>query len=235
MIENYQINDFAKISEHPKERLMKVGEQFLSVAELLEIIFQTGRRNTKKNLLVKSLLNQYQSLYLLKKASLEELQEIQGMGLSKAILLKSAIELGRRVQISSQEYENKVYSSFDLGQRMIEKMKDLDQEHFIVIFLNIKNFIIKEKTIFIGSLNQSVAHPREILREALKIGAASIILVHNHPSGISTPSREDLLITERIAQGSYTIGINLIDHLVIGNGNYYSMREKNKIKFFKRS
>jgi len=231
-VENYKLNALLE-AKQPRERLAEIGERNLSNQELLAIILRTGTFGESVNVLAQKILDKYLSLHDFKKASLADLQKIKGVGKNKAILLKAMIELGRRIHFSSKNNEDKIVSSLGLGKQMIEEMKDFEQEHFVVIFLNTKNFIIKKKTIFIGSLNQSIAHPREILKEGLNVNAASVILVHNHPSGIATPSREDLLLTERIARGAYMIGINLVDHLIIGNDDYHSMRENNQIKMFK--
>jgi DNA repair protein RadC len=214
----------------PRERLEKYGEQKLSNQELLAIILRTGSRDESVHVLAQKILEQYNSLYNFKMASLEELQQIKGIGRNKAILIKAMIELGRRLHFSTCEYGEKVISSAHLAQRLIEQMKDFDQEHFLVIFLNTKNLIIKETTLFIGSLNKSVAHPREIFKEALKVSAASVILVHNHPSGVAEPSLADIKLTLRIEKASFAMGIRLLDHLVIGKRDYFSMREQGVLR-----
>ncbi|MDR1521955.1 MAG: DNA repair protein RadC [Streptococcaceae bacterium] len=214
----------------PRERLEKCGEQKLSNQELLAIILRTGSHNESVHVLSQKILEQYKSLYVFKMASLEELQQIKGIGRNKAILIKAMIELGRRIHFSTCEYGEKVTSSGGLAQRLIEQMKDFEQEHFLVIFLNTKNLIIKEITLFIGSLNKSVAHPREIFKEALKVSAASVILAHNHPSGEANPSLADIKLTKRIEKASFAIGIRLLDHLIIGKKYYFSMREHSLLR-----
>ncbi|MDR1013153.1 MAG: DNA repair protein RadC [Lactobacillales bacterium] len=214
----------------PRERLERCGEQKLSNQELLAIILRTGSHNESVHVLAQKILEQYQSLYAFKMASLEELQQIKGIGRNKAILLKAMIELGRRIHFSTCECSEKVISSGELAQRLIEQMKDFEQEHFLVIFLNTKNLIIKEMTLFIGSLNHSIAHPREIFKEALKISAASVILAHNHPSGEAKPSVADIKLTQRIEKASLVIGVRLLDHLIIGKKKYFSMHEQSLLK-----
>jgi DNA repair protein RadC len=214
----------------PRERLEKCGERTLSNQELLAIILRTGSHNESVHVLSQKILEQYQSLYAFKMASLKELQQIKGIGRNKAILIKAMIELGRRIHFSNCEYGEKVVSSGSLAKRLVEQMKDFEQEHFLVIFLNTKNLIIKEMTLFIGSLNKSIAHPREIFKEALKVSAASVILVHNHPSGDANPSMADIKLTHRIEKASFAMGIKLLDHLIIGKKDYCSMREKALLK-----
>jgi len=223
---------FKKVADPimPRERLEKYGEQKLSNQELLAIILRTGNRDESVHVLSQKILEQYESLHAFKMASLEDLQQIKGIGRNKAILLKAMIELGRRIHFSTCEYGKKVVSSSGLARRLIEQMKDFEQEHFLVIFLNTKNLIIKETTLFIGSLNKSIAHPREIFKEALKVSAASVILVHNHPSGDANPSMADIKLTLRIEKASFAIGIKLLDHLIIGKKEYCSMREQGILK-----
>ncbi|MDR3156541.1 MAG: DNA repair protein RadC [Lactobacillales bacterium] len=214
----------------PQKRLEQLGEERLSTQELLSIILRTGTHQESVCVLSQKVLERYKSLYDFKMASLEDLQSIQGIGRNRAILIKAMIELGRRIHFSSRECGVSVTSSKVLAKRLIEQMKDYEQEHFIVIFLDTKNHIIREKTLFVGTLNQSVAHPREIFKEAVRVSAANLILAHNHPSGITKPSKEDLYLTKRIESVSYAMGIRLLDHLIIGKSDYYSMREKFDLK-----
>jgi DNA repair protein RadC len=125
--------------------------------------------------------------------------------------------------------DEKVTSSFGLAQSLIAQMKDYKQEHLMVIYLNTQNAIIRRKTIFVGTLDSSIAHPREIFREAVKFSASSIILVHNHPSSVVEPSKNDRSLTKQVQEAGKMIGIPLIDHLIIGNKDYYSFRENEEL------
>ncbi|MDR0922622.1 MAG: DNA repair protein RadC [Lactobacillales bacterium] len=212
----------------PRERMEKYGEKMLSNQELLALILRTGTKEESVYALAQRVLEVFPNLYAFKSASLEEFQAIKGIGKAKSIELKAVIEFGRRIQLANQEFGEKVCSSYSLGQRLIQELKDYPQEHFIAIFLNTKNQIIRQKTLFVGSLNHSIAHPREIYRDAVKFSAASIIVAHNHPSGNREPSKNDYAITKKIAEAGEAVGIPLLDHLVIGKESYFSMREEGK-------
>jgi DNA repair protein RadC len=213
----------------PRERLEKYGEKMLSNQELLAIILGHGTHNETVYSLSQRVLETFENLYYFKMASLEELREIKGIGKVKSVEIKAMIELGRRIDQANTQAGMSVHSSFSLAQKMIIKLKDYQEEHLVVIFLNTKNQIIREKTMFVGSLDQSIAHPREIFREAVKFSAASIIVVHNHPSGNVTPSKNDYEVTERIKKAGDMVGIKLLDHLIVGKKEYFSMREEGKL------
>lgn len=213
----------------PRERLLINGSDSLSNEELLAIILQTGDKNRTVMELSAYVLAHFNGLYGLKVAEIEELTELEGIGPAKAVQIKAVIELGHRFTLVAQEKHGHIYSSSQLAQMLIEEMRSYHQEHFIVIFLNTKNDIIHKKTLFIGSLNQSVAHPREIFRLAVRFSAARIILAHNHPSGDPEPSAQDELFTSRVVKSGEIIGIEVLDHLVIGHESYMSFRESGKI------
>lgn len=167
----------------PRERCKKYGADSLTHQELLAIILRTGSKNQNVLELSNQVLTNFESLFDLKMASIEELVKIEGIGDVKAIELQATIEFGKRLALSYREKLGVIVSSNELGKRLIEEMKDYEQEHLLVLYLNTKNEILKKQTVFIGSLNQSVAHPREIFRLAVKCAAARVIVVHNHPSG----------------------------------------------------
>src|SRR5690606_9894636 len=156
-------------------------------------------------------------LHELKHATLEEIISIKGIGEAKAVQLLAAIELGRRLSQKQVDSRFTIRSPKDAADYLIPEMSSLRQEHFVVLFLNVKNQILHKQTIFIGSLNSSIVHPREIFREAVKRSAASIICAHNHPSGVPTPSPEDIEVTKRLLEAGFIIGIELIDHVIIGD------------------
>lgn len=212
-------------SNRPRERLIRHGEAALSDQELLAIILRTGSKDKNVMHLALQFLNHFGSLYELKVASLEELQEIKGIGPIKALEIRAVIEFGTRLAKANQVKLGKVTSSMEIGQMMIEELKDLRQEHLMALYLNTKNEMIKKETLFIGSLNQSIAHPREIFRSAVKYSAARIILVHNHPSGDTYPSENDIGFTKRVVECGELMGIELLDHLIIGHQSYCSLKE----------
>lgn len=214
----------------PRERFYEVGCKNLSDVELLALVLRTGLKNENVLAFSQRLLIEVKGLPGLKEASVEELMTIKGVGEVKAIELKAIMELGCRLGEVRTLKKGQIISSFILGQALILEMKDLKQEHLVALYLNTKNELIKKETLFIGSLNQSIAHPREIFKHALKASAASIILVHNHPSGHTIPSSHDISFTKRIVKIGELMGIKLLDHLIIGEDNYLSMEEENILK-----
>lgn len=212
-------------STRPRERLEKLGAKSLSDQELLAIILRTGGRNQDVIQLAFHVFSQFENLYELKKATLNEIQKIKGIGKVKAIEIQAAIELGRRITSSQQMRQGKIHSTVEMGQVLLQEMKDLEQEHLRAVYLTTKNQIIKQETIFIGSLNQSIAHPREIFKGAVKCSAAKIILAHNHPSGHTEPSKNDQLFTHRMIECGEIMGIELLDHFIIGRTSYLSLKE----------
>ncbi|MGX6962989.1 RadC family protein [Vagococcus xieshaowenii] len=210
----------------PRERCLEVGVENLTIKELLAILLRTGTKKQSVLELSEEVINHFKTLFDLKEASIEELQLISGVGKVKAMEIQAAIELGYRIAKSNQIKLGQVVSSHALGHELIDEMKDWRQEHLIVIYLNTKNQMIKKEVIFKGTLNQSIAHPREIYRVAVKCAAARFILAHNHPSGNPNVSQQDVDFTKRIIECGKIMGIELLDHLVIGDIRYLSMREE---------
>ena len=224
----YQI-DFKEESLLPRERLVEVGPERLSNQELLAIFIRTGTKNEPVTILSNKLLNQLENLANLRDLSIEELQTLTGIGRVKAIEIKAMIELGKRINQSHLLLNEQVLGSEKLGRKMIQEIGDKKQEHLVALYLNTQNQIIKQETIFIGSVNRSIAEPREILHHAIKCMATSVIIVHNHPSGSVHPSKNDLLFTVNLKQSCDVLGLVLLDHLIVGNKNYYSFREESEL------
>ncbi|SFA68915.1 DNA repair protein RadC [Lentibacillus halodurans] len=219
------IKDVPK-EDRPRERLLKLGSSHLSNQELLALLIGSGTKDESVMALSNRVLMHFEGLNLLKDATIEELTAIKGIGAAKGVLLLSALELGRRLNQHKPHDRYVIRSPEDGADYVMEEMRNLNQEHFVVLFLNTKNQIIHRQTIFIGSLNSSIVHPREIYREAVKRSAASIICAHNHPSGDPAPSQEDIHVTRRLAESGKMIGIELLDHLVIGDRKFISLKEK---------
>ncbi|HGL5741203.1 TPA: DNA repair protein RadC, partial [Enterococcus faecium] len=171
-------------SSLPRERMEIYGAEALSDQELLAILLRTGQHPYSVMSIAGNLLKTFGGLASLRQATLHELEEIRGIGRVKAIEIKALIELGRRIQTDHERAAPPVRTSYELAQQLILEMKDHKQEHLVCIYLDTKNQVILKKTVFIGSLNQSVAHPREIFHYAVRYCAARIVLAHNHPSGI---------------------------------------------------
>lgn len=219
-----ELVDFPQ-NELPRERALNEGVKSLATYELLAVVLRTGGKEKNVIELAIQIMQNFPTLYDLKKATVEELLEIKGIGKVKAIEIKCVLELGERLAESKIEKTGKVSSSEGIGKKLIHEMKDLHQEKLVALYLNTNNEIIKQETVFIGSLNQSVAHPREIYRLAVRYSAAHLILAHNHPSGNLTPSENDKVFTKRVKESGDIIGIPLLDHLIIGTDAYYSFRE----------
>lgn len=219
------IRDVAE-QERPRERLVQFGADHLSNQELLAILVGSGTKNSSVLDISTKLLNHFETLANMKNATFEELQAIKGIGRVKALYLLAVFEIGKRAHLPNTLSRTVVRQPKDAADYLMPEMTHLLQEHFVVLFLNVKNEIINKQTIFIGSLNASIVHPREIFREAVKKSAASIICAHNHPSGNPTPSPEDIEVTKRIAEAGLIIGIDLLDHIIIGDHIHISMKGK---------
>lgn len=220
-----KINELAD-HQKPRERMLSQGARYLSHAELLAILINTGRKGSSSLDIANELLKTVDNLKELKALSINDLNKIKGVGLYKALILKAAFELGERIHSGSVDDKIQITSPKDVADFMMGQMEHLKQEKFIVLFLNSKNIVIKKKTIFIGTLNASIVHPREIFSEAIKCASNAIIVLHNHPSGDTTPSNEDIKTTERLRECGQLLGIDLLDHVIIGDHEYLSMVEE---------
>ena len=212
--------------ERPRERLIKEGAEALSNQELLSIILRTGSRQESVIQLAQRVLHEFEGLRQLRAATLEELIAIKGIGKTKAVEIQATLELGKRMLNEGDEERYVIRSPQDGANYVMEDMRFLTQEHFVALYLNTKNQVIHRQTVFIGSLNASIVHPREVFKEALKRSAASIICFHNHPSGDPTPSREDIDVTKRLVECGLLLGIDVLDHIIIGDRKFVSLKEK---------
>ncbi|QTM99959.1 DNA repair protein RadC [Sediminibacillus dalangtanensis] len=212
--------------DRPRERLIEKGPATLSNQDLLAILLGTGTKDESVTTLSQRVFMHFEGLHLLKDATIEELTAIRGIGTAKGVLILAAIEFGKRLYRFRPEERYVIRSPEDGADYIMEEMRNLNQEHFVCLFLNTKNQILHRQTIFIGSLNASIVHPREVFREAVKRSAASIICAHNHPSGDPSPSQEDIHVTKRLSECGKMIGIELLDHLVIGDRKFVSLKEK---------
>ncbi|PNZ28198.1 DNA repair RadC family protein [Staphylococcus petrasii] len=220
-----KIKDMAT-SELPRERLIQQGAKSLSNSELLAILINTGRQGYSSIDIANDIMNKYPNLKELKQLSIDDLVKIKGIGTYKATTLKAAFELGERMNTRSTHEKVKIKSPKDVADMMMAKMKDLTQEHFIALFLNSKNVVMKEEVIYKGTLNSSVIHPREVFNAAIRASSNAIIVVHNHPSGDVTPSKEDIATTIRLKECGHILGIDLLDHIIIGDQKFTSLVEE---------
>lgn len=226
--ESLMIRDFPQ-DERPRERFIQHGPQSLSTHELIAILLRTGTKEESVLQLSNKLLIHFDGLKLLKDASLDEITSIKGIGTAKAIQLLAAVEIGRRISNLAFDDRYTIRSPEDGAKYVMNDMRFLSQEHFVCLYLNTKNQVLHKQTIFIGSLNASIVHPREVFKEAFRRSAASIICAHNHPSGDPTPSREDIEVTKRLSECGKIIGIDVLDHLIIGENRFVSLKEKGYI------
>lgn len=214
------------IDSRPYERCFMYGPEALSDLELMAIIINAGTKNKSSYDIAKDILLKVNSISDISKLHIEELLEIEGIGRKKAILIKSICELGRR---TAKAYA-KEKMCFDNPATIVDyygvDLRKLDRENLMMIALNTKSVFIDDFLISEGTVNASIASPREIFIDALKVKAVSIILIHNHPSGDDRPSREDIVVTRKIKEAGELIGINLIDHIIIGDNSYFSFKEK---------
>lgn len=212
--------------ERPRERMKELGAEKLSNAELLAIILRTGHHEETALHLAERILSQAGGLRYLPDFTLEELQQIKGIGLAKAVQIKAAVELGRRLASALRPETLSLNSPWQVAEFLMEEMRYYPKEYFKVILLNTKNQIISIEDISVGSLNSSIVHPREIFNLPVKKSAASVILIHNHPSGDPTPSREDMEVTRRLVEAGKILGISVLDHIIVGEKRYISFKEK---------
>jgi DNA repair protein radc len=210
----------------PRERLLKEGVQALTDIELLAILLRTGSTGGSVLELAAVVLNRFRSLRELLQASIEELSNIKGIGPAKAAQVKAALELGRRVAEQQVDDRAVIRHPEDVVGLVMEEMRNLDREQFRALLLNTKHQLIGREIISIGTLNSSMVHPRELFKSAIKRSAAAMILVHNHPSGDPAPSQEDIGITKRMQEAGSIIGIEILDHLIVGDNRFVSFKAK---------
>ena len=212
-------------NERPRERLIKFGVKALSDSELLALILRTGNKRENVIDLSRRLLNKY-DLKSLSNISFNEFSKIDGIKEAKASQLVALFELSRRLASYNDKPKPKIESSEDVAKLLMAEMSVLKQEHFRGLYLDSRNNLLKNEIISIGSLNASVVHPREIFKIALSESASAVIIVHNHPSGDPEPTKEDIEITKKIINAGRLMGIEVLDHIIIGNNSYVSLAER---------
>jgi len=215
------------LDDRPREKLLLRGAQSLSDAELVAILLRTGKKGKSVIEIARELIISEGNLAMIATKSVDSLQKISGIGKDKAATIAAAFELSRRVLSQPKWFSNKkITSPQDIAEIFIPILRDDNKEKFIVVCLNSANKIIKHETISIGNLNSSVVHPREIFKVAIDNSSASIILIHNHPSGNPEPSNEDIRITKKIVETGKIMDIPVFDHLIIAGETYTSFVEK---------
>ena len=218
------------IMERPREKLMEYGSGNLSNDELLAIILKQGTRNKSAKEVGVELLNQINNLSNLEYTTLEQLTKINGIGRAQALTILATVELGKRIFKKKMVNKKiKITSAKDIYEYMKYLLDNKDQEYFYCIYVNTKKEVIERKLLFMGTINRSTVHPREIFKYAYLNSASGIICVHNHPTGDVMPSREDIMLTRSLNEIGVIAGIPLLDHVIMGEDNYYSFFDNNKI------
>ena len=223
------IKEMAEL-EKPRERLLNNGKENLSNEEIIAIVLRTGTKEISSKMLATKILSKFKNISELRNANISNLTTIKGMGKIKSIELIAAIELGKRVYETVpniyKKYENvnKIYEGFK------DLIKDEKQENFYALYFDTKQNLIDYKLLFKGTLNVTTVHPRDIFKEAFLLNAASFIIIHNHPSGDPLPSKPDVNLTNQINTISKIMGINFLDHIIIGQDKYFSFYEESRNK-----
>ena len=212
--------------ERPREKMKERGAQALGNSELLAILLRTGNFQESALRIAENLLDRHGGLAGFGNATLEEFEQVKGVGEAKAITVMAAIELGRRVTTLAPVERPIIRTPDDVAALLMPRFRYETKESFIAILLSTKNHVLKTPVISVGSLNASIVHPRELFREAINASAAAVILAHNHPSGDPAPSPEDVSLTRKLVDAGKLLDIPVLDHIVLGDGKYISFKEK---------
>lgn len=215
------------VSERPRERLQEFGVEALSAQEILALLLGRGIAGESVIITAQRLLNQFGGLRGIAEASIEELSRVKGIGLAKSSQIKAAFELARRLEGYSEAGGKPLVKTPDEVMGLMKgRLMGKKREHFLVLSLDTRNQLIKISEISVGSLDANIVHPRETFKEAISASAASVIFVHNHPSGDPTASEDDIKLTKRLAQAGEIVGIDVLDHIIIGDNNYLSLKRE---------
>jgi DNA repair protein RadC len=215
------------VAERPRERLQSLGVEALSAQEILALILGRGISGESVMITAQRLLSQFGGLKGIAAASLEELSQVRGIGIAKASQLKAAVELANRVEGYSESVGKiPLKTPEDIANLVQGRLKDKKKEYFLAILLDTRNQLIRTAEISVGSLDSSIVHPREVFKEAISASAASVIFVHNHPSGDTEASEDDIALTKRLAQAGEIVGIDVLDHIIIGGKSYISLKRQ---------
>lgn len=220
----YRIKDISS-GERPRERLARLGEGALANVELVAILLRSGFRGTNALQLAQTVLHEVDGLPGLQRASYISLKRLRGLGPAKAAQLKAAVEIGRRISISTPEERPRIQSPADAA-NLLQDMAGLEREHLRVLSLDTRNQLIRMSDVYRGSLNTSWIRVGEIFRDPVRLNAAAVLIAHNHPSGDPSPSPEDVAVTKTMIDAGELLDIEVLDHLVIGQGRYVSMKAK---------
>ena len=226
MKKSFTIHDLP-ISERPRERLQKLGVDALSAQEIIALILGRGIAGESVMVTAQRLLSQFGNLKGISVASVEELSQVKGIGLAKASQIKAAFELANRVEACVEATDKPpVRTPEEVVNLVGHRLKGKKKEYFLSLLLDTRNRLIKIAEISVGSLDSSIVHPREVFKEAISASAASVILVHNHPSGDPTASENDISLTKRLAEVGEIVGIEVLDHTILGDKTFQSLKRE---------
>jgi len=215
------------VSERPRERLQRLGVEALSAQEILALILGRGISGESVMVTAQRLLGQFDSLKGIAGASLEELAQVRGIGIAKAAQIKAAVELASRVEGYSETADKPVVKTPDDVAALVQgRLKGKKKEYFLALLLDTRSQLIRVAEISVGSLDSSIVHPREVFKEAISASAASVVFAHNHPSGDTEASEDDIQLTKRLAEAGEIVGIDVLDHIIIGDKKYLSMKRE---------
>ncbi len=226
MKKSFTIHDLP-ISERPRERLQKFGVDALSAQEILSLILGRGIAGESVMVTAQRLLSQFGNLKGIASASVEELSQVKGIGIAKASQIKAAFELANRLEGYSEAGDKPLVKTPEEVVNLVKgRLKGKKKEYFLALLLDTRNQLIKVAEISVGSLDSSIVHPREVFKEAISASAASVIFVHNHPSGDPTASEDDIKLTKRLAEAGEIVGIDVLDHIIITDKKYLSLKRE---------
>jgi DNA repair protein RadC len=223
---SFTIHDLPS-SERPRERLQRLGAENLSAQEILAVVLGRGIAGESVMITVQRLLDKFESLHGIAGASVEELSSVRGIGLAKACQIKAAFELANRWEDSLQSPGKSIIKTPEEAYNELKgKARGKKKEHFWAILLDTRNRVIKSVEVSMGSLDSSIVHPRELFKEAISASASSVIVAHNHPSGNPEASQDDIKLSKRLKEAGELVGIDLVDHIIIGDGEYLSLKRE---------
>jgi len=212
--------------DRPRERIARLGPEALRDAELLAVLFRTGTRELGAVALAESLLRHFGSLRPLARASIEEITAVKGVGRVKAIEIKAALELGKRLGKHSELGRVRITCSQDIANLLMRSFKEYETEHFKALLLNTKHEVLKIVGVSSGTVDATIATPRDVFRQAVRENATFVIVAHNHPSGDPEPSAQDIALTAELVNAGKLMNIQVLDHVIFGDGRYVSLKER---------